>query len=222
MIKRRKPHHKKPSNVKVKKADSYRVNFLLMAIFIVPVFILISCTSLITPPGEKIDVETMQEETASSGFPEETSQDTIGLEEEPLEDIDYGNLKTGADMEGYIPSFLCTNRNNYIKINITNTSDFTWRNKRPGIVRIGYHYYGQDVDYVEYDKTSRTELPGVVNPGDTVSVYVLVDNIENPGHYVIQLDPVIEGNERPEDNFWFSSKGVKMIEGLCYFDSCID
>jgi hypothetical protein len=60
-------------------------------------------------------------------------------------------------------------------------------------------------------------LPKVVNPGDTASVLVLINDIKNPGNYVIQIDPVLEGNQNPNDNFWFSSKGISMVEGLAYF-----
>ncbi|MBN1298463.1 MAG: hypothetical protein JW997_02110 [Actinobacteria bacterium] len=173
---------------------------------------------------EQADERSGQEsaEDSISDVYEETAEDMTASAEEPPELLDYQNLETGADMSGYIPSFLCTEKENYIRIDITNTSEYPWRNKRPGIVRIGYHYFGQDVDFVDYDKTSRSELPDIVEPGQTVSVNVLINDIVNPGYYIIQLDPVIEGNEIPEDNFWFSSKGVKMIEGLCYFDSCIE
>jgi len=180
-----------------------------------------ACSMILSPESAtKIDVE--NPENASQGNQEEASQDTAALEEEQenLPEIDYRSATVGAEMVGQIPSFLCTNKDNLISIKITNTGDFPWRNERPGIVRIGYHYYGQDVDFVDYDGTSRSTLPDIVNPGDTVTVLVLINDIENPGNYVIQLDPVIEGNEDPESNFWFSSKGIKMIEGLVHFDEC--
>ena len=183
-------------------------------------FTTISCSGLIAP-SEKIDVAEESGETAATGDSSmEMSEDTMAVEEEALPEIDYQNATVGAEMVGSIPSFLCTNRDNYIKIQITNTSDFTWRNERPGVVRIGYHYYGQDVDYVDYDGTNRTLLQKDVEPGETISVIVLINDIINPGTYVIQIDPVLEGNEIPENNFWFSSKGVEMIQGPVYFGIC--
>ncbi len=70
------------------------------------------------------------------------------------------------------------------------------RRSQRRLVRIGYHYYGQDVDFVDYDRTARTMLPKVVNPGDTVNVLVLINDIKNPGNYVIQIDPVLEGKSK--------------------------
>jgi hypothetical protein len=177
-------------------------------------------TILSSESAAKIDVE--NPESSSQGNSDEASQDAAALEEgqEDLPEIDYRSATAGAEMVGQIPSFLCTNKDNLISIKITNTGDFPWRNERPGIVRVGYHYYGQDVDFVDYDGTSRSTLPNIVNPGETVTVLVLINNIENPGNYVIQIDPVLEGNDDPESNFWFSSKGVKMIEGLAHFDEC--
>jgi len=198
----------------------YYVTVIMGVAFLLFLIIFLSsCSSLLVAPETKIDVENTaggQENTQG----DETSQDTMALEEEQKPEIDYQNVTVGAEMEGYIPSFLCTNKNNLVRIEITNTSDFVWSIERPGLVRLGYHYYGQDVDYVDYDRTSRSELPREVNPGETVSVDVLINNIENPGYYIIQIDPVLEGNDIPEDNFWFSSKGVEMIEGLCYFGPC--
>ena len=48
----------------------------------------------------------------------EPSQDTMGLEEETIPLVDYQNATIGAEMTGAIPSFLCTNEDNYIKIEI--------------------------------------------------------------------------------------------------------
>ncbi|MBM3699982.1 MAG: hypothetical protein FJW68_03555 [Actinobacteria bacterium] len=193
----------------------------IIALFLGFLFLISACGSPLVSP-EKIEIEEARsEETKAESTAADPAQDLGAIEEELPADINYQGLETGAEMTGYIPSFLCTDRNNYIRIDITNTSGFAWRNKRPGIVRIGYHYYGQDVDFVDYDRTARTELPGIVNPGETVSINVLINDIVNPGYYIIQIDPVIEGNTIPEDNFWFSSKGVKMIEGLSYFNSCL-
>lgn len=207
----------------VKTGKKYNLLYVSSFISLILSFLLLfSACSPVQASGDQAEMQDARiEETAADTAADESIEDIAGVEEEPPADINYQGLETGAEMTGYIPSSLCTDRDNFIRIDITNTSDFAWRNKRPGIVRIGYHYYGQDVDFVDYDKTARTELPGIVNPGETVSVHVLVSDIVNAGYYIIQIDPVIEGNEIPEDNFWFSSKGVKMIEGLTYFNSCL-
>lgn len=128
--------------------------------------------------------------------------------------------KIGAEMTGIISSFLCINKTNIVKVTVKNTSDFTWRADIPNLVRFGYHFYGQDVDFTEYDKTIRTELLQDIRPGETATVNVEIKDILNKGTYVIQIDMVLEGNEDVANNFWFSSKGVTMIEGTAYFDTC--
>jgi hypothetical protein len=182
-------------------------------IIILLLFTTTGCSSLLTPASEKIDV------VQDSQGGQDISQETQATEEgEVIVPVDYTNAKIGADLVGAIPTFLLTDKDNFIKIEITNTSDFAWNSEgNNGVVRLGYHYYGQDVDFVDYDRTARTLLPKVVNPGDTVNVLVLINDIKNPGNYVIQIDPVLEGNQNPNDNFWFSSKGIAMIEGLTYF-----
>jgi hypothetical protein len=189
-------------------------------IFILAMLFMASgCSSLLTPASEKIDVAQDSQGSQDSKGGQDVSQETQASEEgEVIIPVDYASAKIGADLVGAIPTFLLTNKDNFIKIEITNTSDFAWTSEGTnGVVRLGYHYYGQDVDFVDYDRTARTMLPKVVNPGDTVNVLVLINDIKNPGNYVIQIDPVLEGNQNPNDNFWFSSKGITMIEGLTYF-----
>jgi hypothetical protein len=170
-------------------------------------FLFISCTPT---PAEKIDVD--------SDITEETdiSEEEIAELEEFVEPVDYENAQIGAEIKGYIPSFLCTDIDNYIKIEITNTSDFAWRKSGQNMVRIGYHYYGQDVDYSDYDRTTRTALLDNLEPGESAVVEVLINDITNKGTYVIQIDPVVEGE------FWFSSKDVPILQGKVYFGSCMD
>ena len=196
--------------------------FSFTNIFVIAIiFLTISCSSLLDQQGQKTNIETRQDDAAIPDITEQLAEETLGLEEETtVQEIDYRNAVINAEMSGYIPSFLCTDRDNFVTIAVKNTSDFTWRNKRPSAVRVGYHYYGQIVDFVDYDKTSRSEFASPVEPGDTVYIEVLINDITNPGYYVIQIDLVMEGSQIPENNFWFSSKGVKMIEGLCFFDKC--
>lgn len=123
----------------------------------------------------------------------------------------YDTAKAGAELKGAIPGFLCTNKDNIIVVEIKNTSDFTWRNDSANSVRVGYHYYGQDVDASDYDGTMRTELKNNVAPGETIKVEMLMNDIKQPGNYIIQIDLVLEGK------YWFSSKGMEMIESPTYF-----
>ncbi len=153
----------------------------------------------------KTDVGTNQE--SSNGNEENANDDTAAQETSAVEEVDFTNATIGAEIKGYIPSYMLTDKDNIIKIEITNTSDFAWRTDKPNLVRIGYHYYGQDVDFTDYDRTARSVLPQEVNPGETVTVDVLINDIKNEGTYVIQIDPVMEGSNIAENNFWFSSKG---------------
>lgn len=126
----------------------------------------------------------------------------------------------GAEMTGAIPSFMCINKKNMVTVEVKNTSDFTWRTEMPNLVRFGYHFYGQDVSFTEYDNTMRTVLPHDVAPGETATVNVDLKDVLNKGTYVIQIDMVQEANADAANNFWFSSKGVIMIEGTTYFGTC--
>ncbi len=176
----------------------------IISLFLILTFI--SCSPRIT---DKIDVT------------EEESEDTIEEETIEIEEIadvlvDYEKVQVGAEIKGYIPSFLCTDSDNYIKIEITNTSDFTWISSGKNMVRIGYHYWGQDVDYSKYDNPARTSLPNNLEPGESATIDVLIIGVTNEGIYVLQIDPVLE------DYFWFSSKGIPMLEGRPYFGSCTD
>jgi hypothetical protein len=184
---------------------------IIVIISLLMFFIFSSCT-----PSSigKIDVD---DEVASS---EETESGAILKEEveepEEFEEVDYENAVVGAEITGYIPSYLCTDADNYVKIEIANTSDFTWKCSGKNRVSIGYHYYGQDVDYSNYDKTTKTLLSDNLEPGETATVEVLINDITHEGFYVIQIDPVLEGH------FWFSSEGISMLEGKAYLGSCTD
>jgi len=192
---------------------------VIFIFFILISFLIISSTSCSSILGgsvaAKTDVAGNQE--SSTGNEENANGDTIAQETPPVEEVDFTNATIGAEIKGYIPSYMLTDKDNFIKIEITNTSDFAWRTDRPNLVRIGYHYYGQDVDFTDYDRTARSELPQEVNPGETVTIDVLINDIKNEGTYIIQIDPVMEGSNIAENNFWFSSKGVSMLEGPAYF-----
>ncbi len=179
-------------------------------IFLSFTIILVSCTSR---PSSKSAAD---DESTSEITSEELEEAVKALEESNEEVVDYENVSVGAEIKGSIPNYLCTDKDNYIKIEITNTSDFTWKKDGKNIVRFGYHYYGQDVEYTEYDKTARTALAQDLKPGETATIEILINDITNKGTYAIQIDPVLEGH------FWFSAKGVPMLEGTAYFGSCSD
>jgi len=207
---------KNKEKIQSKTLSAMAITFIF---FIIIAFLIISSTSCSSILGgsatNKTDVGTNQQ--SSNGKEENANGDTSVQETSPVEEVDFTNAAIGAEIKGYIPSYMLTDKDNFIKIEITNTSDFAWRTDRPNLVRIGYHYYGQDVDFTDYDRTARSVLPKEVNPGDTVTIDVLINDIKNEGTYVIQIDPVMEGNKIAENNFWFSSKGVSMLEGTAYF-----
>lgn len=181
-----------------------------IAIFTIIFFIaasMISCTtSKNSSDGSTNNDNQNIEQNENDDIQEETVSSVTG------EDLtDYDNVKVGAEIKGAIPGFLTTNKDNYVGVEIKNTSDFTWRNDSKNSVRVGYHYYGQDIDASDYDSTTRTELGKNVAPGETIEVYVLINDIKQPGNYVIQIDLVLEGK------YWFSSKDVEMIESPVYF-----
>ncbi len=180
------------------------------------IFSVVSCTfqSSAEETSTQADKQSAEESDESPDVitSEELEEAVAALEEQ----IDYDNAVIGAELKGFIPSYLCTNKDNYIKIEVTNTSDFTWKCDGRDTVRVGYHYYGQDVEYTDYDRTARTALPCDIAPGESSEVEILINDITNEGIYVIQIDLVLEGK------FWFSSKGVSMIDGVVLFNPCTD
>jgi len=181
--------------------------FLIIALLIsVP---LISCSPAAVSSGENGGSETGEE--LSDKEVEELAE---ALEEEVVEAVDFDNAQLGAELSGYMPSYLCSNADNYVTVEVTNTSDFTWSVSGTNTVRIGYHFYGQDVDFVEYDKTARSILPDNLEPGETAIVDVLINDITNPGIYVVQIDIEVKGYA------WLSSLDVPMVEGRVYFEEC--
>jgi len=172
---------------------------------------LISCSPVAVSSSENNGSETGEELTT-----EEIEELAEALEEEVVEAVDFENAQLGAELSGYMPSYLCSNADNYVTVEVTNTSDFTWRASGTNTVRIGYHFYGQDVDFVEYDKTARSVLPDNLEPGETATVDVLINDIVNPGIYVVQIDVEIKGYA------WLSSLDVPMVEGRVYFEDCGD
>ena len=179
---------------------------IIVIISIFMIFTFFACTPI---GSKKIDVD-------SNGDVDEDEVRALEESEEETVTVDYENAQFGAEIDGYIPFFMCTDNDNYIKLNITNTSDFTWQSDGKNPVRVGYHYFGQDVDYAEYDDNARTIFPKDVEPGETVTVEVLINDVVNKGTYVVQIDLVLEGY------FWFSAKEIPVLQSNVYFSTCGD
>lgn len=179
------------------------INFLVSGIIsLILIISIISCFP--STENGKIDVTPLGEDA-----------ENIKEQEEMFETVDFENAEIGAEISGYIPSFLCTDSDNYIKIEIKNNSDFTWRANGENRVRISYHYYGQDIDNNEYEN-NRTPLADNLEPGESASVEVLINAVSKEGTYILQIDPVIEGFD------YLSNRGVEMLQGKVYFYSCTD
>jgi len=198
------------------KIISQKKILILISVIMVSFFItasMVSCGDISNTSANKESIQAENGSTESTGNDDAVQEEIV--ESVKGEDLtDYDNVKTGAEIKGAIPSFLCTNKDNIIKIEVKNTSDFTWRNDSKNSVRVGYHYYGQDVDASDYDSTVRTELSNNVEPGETIKVDLLINDIKQSGNYVIQIDLVLEGK------YWFSSKEMQMIESPVYFGEC--
>ena len=69
-------------------------------------------------------------------------------------------------------------------------------------------------DANDYDGTSRSVFENDVEPGETAKIDVLINDITQSGNYVLQIDIVLEGK------YWFSSKGVEMLESPVFFSEC--
>jgi len=198
------------------------ITALIIFIFVMTaIFEVTGCKNDTIAPETTADTTTPQ--TTSLPETAAASSATVSAETEETEQPEIIAEKitlVGAEMTGAIPSFMCINKKNLVTIEVKNTSDFTWRTEIPNLVRFGYHFYGQDVSFTEYGNTLRTVLPHDVKPGETATVNVEINDVVNKGNYVIQIDMVQEANDDPANNFWFSSKGVAMVEGHSYFGAC--
>jgi len=193
-------------NNSLKRLGKIRIIILISAVMVS--FLIIS--SLVSCGGSSNNAQTDNQNSVTTKGDGVVQEETVNsVKGEDL--TNYDTAKAGAELKGAIPGFLCTNKDNIIVVEIKNTSDFTWRNDSANSVRVGYHYYGQDVDASDYDGTMRTELKNNVAPGETIKVEMLMNDIKQPGNYIIQIDLVLEGK------YWFSSKGMEMIESPTYF-----
>lgn len=193
-------------NNSLKRLGKIRIIILISAVMVS--FLIIS--SLVSCGGSSNNAQTDNQNSVTTKGDGVVQEEIVNsVKGEDL--TNYDTAKAGAELKGAIPGFLCTNKDNIMVVEIKNTSDFTWRNDSANSVRVGYHYYGQDVDASDYDGTMRTELKNNVAPGETIKVEMLMNDIKQPGNYIIQIDLVLEGK------YWFSSKGMEMIESPTYF-----
>jgi hypothetical protein len=211
--------------MKIKHAGTVLAIIIVALIFTFP---MIGCKKAAVAPSATTET-TAQETTATPEAtlaPEATAEPITAASSSETPETGQPSVtaekitKIGAEMIGAIPSFMCINKANMVTVEVKNTSDFTWRTDIPNLVRFGYHFYGQDVSFTEYGNTTRTVLPHDVKPGESATVNVDIKDVLNKGTYVIQIDMVQEANDDAANNFWFSSKGVTMIEGTSYFGAC--
>jgi hypothetical protein len=85
-----------------------------------------------------------------------------------------------------------------VPMTLTNTGDFPWSS--PGF-NLAYHLFDPGGKLVVWDG-ARTAVPGVVQPGQTVTVQAALRLPSQNGAYTVKWDMVQEGVT------WFSSKGV--------------
>ena len=102
----------------------------------------------------------------------------------------------------------------YARVRLRNTSQSAWSDAGAAEVRLSYHWLapvgsvGPDGELetldriVEYDGL-RTDLPLPIKPGEAVEVLQEIEAPEEPGRYVLALDPVFEHVG------WFSRRGVE-------------
>lgn len=190
-----------------------KLNISQILILLIPISLIIMLSISCSGP---------QEEGTTPPAPEGKQSEQL-VEEQPVEEeivevieeqVDYDSVDVDAEIKGFIPGYLCLDKENLIEIEITNNSDFTWKKDGEHMVRIGYHYYHKQSGTESYDNPTRTSLEQDLKPGETATIEVLVDNITQEGEYILRIDPVLEGK------YWFSTKGVEMLEGETYFGPC--
>jgi hypothetical protein len=85
-----------------------------------------------------------------------------------------------------------------VPMTVTNTSNLTWSSP---VFALGYHVWDSAGRLVQWDGT-RTLLPSIVQPGQSVNVQAILDLPSAPGTYTVRWDMLQEGVA------WFSTKGV--------------
>ena len=179
----------------------YNIYLTLFSIILILLLFTISCSREPVAPPEEI---------------KKTPEENIAVEktEEPEPEtpsMDYSEETHDIEYEGFIPTFLCSGDENYIKITLKNSSSVTWPSTGKFPVRVGYHWFPKgEQPEPEWDDGGRITLPNDVAPGESVTVVVRVKAPEAMGWYILQIEAVQEGV------IWFQ----KVIEGSTYVDKC--
>jgi hypothetical protein len=87
-----------------------------------------------------------------------------------------------------------------VPVTVTNTGYSAWDPHAPNRFRLSYHWLLAGEDRVVSWEGARTDLPSVVQPGDSVGVIARVVAPRQPGQYRLMWD--IE----QEDRLWFSTE----------------
>lgn len=88
----------------------------------------------------------------------------------------------------------------WIEVTVVNTGRVTWYPDREPPFRLAYHWLDDAADQVIHYEGLRTEFPGAVPPGATVTVSARVQAPPRPGRYRLAWDVV------HEDRLWFSTE----------------
>ncbi len=88
---------------------------------------------------------------------------------------------------------------------LKNVGGLGWNASGTNPVRLGYHWFTQDMKPIAAIKDERTPLPKDVLPGETVSLHARAYPPASPGNYFIQWDMVKEGVT------WFAEQGSKAL-----------
>ncbi|MBK8045865.1 MAG: N-acetylmuramoyl-L-alanine amidase [Anaerolineales bacterium] len=100
------------------------------------------------------------------------------------------------------PERLSAGRVVIAEVTLKNADVKTWSPTGGNPVRLGYHYYRNRRSLpVTPAKDLRTDLPGDVAPGDSVTLSAQIALPDDPGNYTLELDLVQEGIT------WFKEQG---------------
>jgi len=108
-----------------------------------------------------------------------------------LYDIRWGNT--------VVPAQVRAGETFTVLTRLFNRSRVTWPVRSAARVGLAYHWRTPDGQEIVREGR-RTDLPAPVPPGGRISLQQQVDAPEQPGHYVLELDPVFETIS------WFSEK----------------
>ena len=107
-----------------------------------------------------------------------------------------------------LPTEMVANQTLSVEVTVRNVSPNTWPSKANprgmNVVHLSYHWLDRKRQPVVYDGL-RTQLPGDLKPGESVTLKVAIRSPDKPGEYVLQMTLVQEGVA------WFSDQGGGQI-----------